>query len=84
MKKVGLGRGLDALMGSFEELEEKLPENVVIVSESYHVYRGMRNAQKQGLNAASLPAPTNTPWALPSYWLREIFAVSRDFAADLL
>ena len=28
MKKVGLGRGLDALMGSFEELEEKLPENV--------------------------------------------------------
>jgi len=64
--------------------KEKLPENVVIVSESYHVYRGMRNAQKHGLNAASLPAPTNTPWALPSYWLREIFAISRDFAADLL
>lgn len=64
--------------------KEKLPENVIIVSESYHVYRGMRNAQKLGLNAAALPAPTNTPWALPSYWLREIFAVSRDFAADLL
>ncbi len=63
--------------------KEKLPENVVIVSESYHVYRGMRNAQKLGLNAAALPAPTNTPWALPSYWLREIFALSRDFAADL-
>lgn len=63
--------------------KEKLPENVIIVSESYHVYRGMRNAQKLGLNAAALPAPTNTPWALPSYWLREIFALSRDFAADL-
>ena len=64
--------------------KEKLPEHVIIVSESYHVYRGMRNAQKLGLNAAALPAPTKTPWALPSYWLREIFAVSRDFAADLL
>ncbi len=63
--------------------KENLPENVIIVSESYHVYRGTRNAEKLGLDAAALPAPTNTPWALPSYWLREIFAVSRDFAADL-
>ena len=63
--------------------KENLPRNVVIVSESYHVYRGMRNAQKQGLNAAALPAPTKTPWALPSYWLREIFAVSRDYLADI-
>lgn len=64
--------------------KEQLPENVIIISESYHVYRGTRNAQKQGLNAAALPAPTNTVWALPSYWLREIFAVTRDFAVDLL
>ena len=63
--------------------KEKLSQNVVVVSESYHVYRGMRNARKLGLNAASLPAPTNTPWAVPSYWLREIFAISRDFAVDL-
>lgn len=63
--------------------KEKLSQNVVVVSESYHVYRGMRNARKLGLNAAALPAPTNTPWAVPSYWLREIFAISRDFAVDL-
>ena len=63
--------------------QEQLSENVIIVSESYHVYRGSRNAEKQGLNAAALPAPTNTPWALPSYWLREILAISRDFAVDL-
>lgn len=63
--------------------KENLSENVIVVSESYHVYRGARNAEKQGLNAAVLPAPTNTPWALPSYWLREIFAVSRDFAAEI-
>lgn len=62
---------------------KQLPENVIIVSESYHVYRGARNAEKQGLSASALAAPTNTFWALPSYWLREIFAISRDFAADL-
>ena len=59
--------------------EQNLPKNVIVVSESYHVYRGTRNAEKQGLNAAALPAPSNTLWALPSYWLREIFDVTRDF-----
>ena len=63
--------------------KEQLSTNVIIISESYHVYRGTRNAEKLGLNAAALPAPTNTVWALPSYWLREIFAISRDFAVDL-
>ena len=63
--------------------EQKLPKNVIVVSESYHVYRGTRNAEINGLNAAALPAPTNTVWALPSYWLREIFAVTRDFIADM-
>ena len=64
--------------------EQNLPKNVIVVSESYHVYRGTRNAETQGLNAAALSAPTNTPWALPSYWLREIFAITRDLAADIL
>ncbi len=65
--------------------EQGLSENVVIVSEFYHVYRGMRNAKKQGLNPAALPAPMNrTIWALPSYWLREIMAITRDYAVDLL
>ena len=65
--------------------EQGLSENVVIVSEFYHVYRGMRNAEKQGLKASALPAPMNrTLWALPSYWLREIMAITRDYAVDLL
>lgn len=63
---------------------EGLPKDVVIVSESYHVYRGMRNAEKQGLTACALPAPSDTPWALPSYWVREIMAISRDFAVDII
>lgn len=65
--------------------EQGLSENVVIVSEFYHVYRGMRNAEKQGLKPSALPAPMNrTIWALPSYWLREIMAITRDYAVDLL
>ncbi len=62
--------------------EQNLPADVVIVSEIYHVYRGVRNAEKNGLNACSLPAPTNTPWAVPSYWVREIFAVTRDYIVE--
>lgn len=64
--------------------EQGLSENVIIVSESYHVYRGTYDAEKLGLKAAALPAPSsNTIWALPSYWLREIFAITRDFVYDL-
>ncbi len=64
--------------------KHNLSDNVVVVSESYHVYRGVRNAEKNGLTACALPASTYTPWALPSYWLREIMAISRDYAVDLL
>lgn len=74
------------LIFSKEIIEKnKLSDNVIIVSELYHVYRGTRNAEKLGLNATAIPAPvTGTIWALPSYWLREIFAISRDLAFDIL
>ena len=65
--------------------EHNLSENVSIVSEAYHVYRGMRNAEKLGLAPTALHAPMNrTPWAVPSYWLREIMAITRDYIFDLL
>lgn len=64
--------------------KEDLPRSVVIISESYHVFRGVFQAEKNGLQAAAVSAPsTNVLWALPSYWVREIFAISRDFAAEL-
>lgn len=63
--------------------EQGLSENAIIVSEAYHVYRGTYNAEKLGLKAAALPASSqNTIWALPSYWLREIFAITRDYIYD--
>lgn len=65
--------------------EQNLPRKVIIVSEIYHVYRGTRHAEKLGLEAYSLPALSeNTVWALPSYWIREIFAISRDFVYEII
>lgn len=64
---------------------EGLPREVVIISESYHVSRGIYQAEKYGLNATAVSAPpTGVWWALPSYWLREVFAVSRDLVAELV
>ncbi|MBP5605653.1 MAG: YdcF family protein [Ruminiclostridium sp.] len=62
--------------------ENGLPKDVVIISESYHVYRGIWNAQLRGLNASAVYAePEEVLITLPSYWLREIFAVTRDYLA---
>ncbi len=65
--------------------EQNLPRKVIIISEAYHVYRGARNAEKLGLEAYSVPTLSeSTLWALPSYWIREIFAVSRDFVYEII
>ena len=59
--------------------EQNLPKKVIIVSEGYHVYRGIRNAEKLGLTAYSKWAVSErTSWAYPSYWIRELFAISKD------
>lgn len=64
---------------------ENLSREVVIISESYHVFRGIRQAEKYGLNATAVSAaPAGVWWALPSYWVREVFAISRDFIADMV
>ena len=65
--------------------EQNLPKKVIVVSEVYHVYRGIRNAEKLGLNAYSQSAVSRiTWWAYPSYWIRELFAISKDVTYDLL
>ncbi|MBR5090560.1 MAG: YdcF family protein [Ruminiclostridium sp.] len=58
---------------------EGLPKDVVVVSECYHIYRGVRLAKLEGLNAAGIyPDPAPVIKTMPSYWLREILALSRD------
>ena len=59
---------------------EELPRNTVIVSECYHIYRGVRQAKLAGLDAVGIYADSGPVIrTLPSYWLREIFAITRDF-----
>lgn len=60
--------------------ERELPQNVVIVSECYHIYRGVRHAKKAGFDASGIyPDPSSVIITMPSYWLREIFAITRDY-----
>lgn len=62
-------------------IEEKgLPKDAVIVSECYHIYRGVRQAKLNGLRASGIyPDPSTVIKTMPSYWLREIFAITRDY-----
>ena len=63
---------------------ENLPTNAVIVSECYHIYRGVRQAKLAGLKASGIyPDPSSVLITMPSYWLREIFAVTRDYVFGL-
>ncbi|MBQ9383259.1 MAG: YdcF family protein [Ruminiclostridium sp.] len=63
---------------------EDLPENVVIVSECYHIYRGVRQARRAGFTASGIyPDPSPVLITMPSYWLREIIAITRDLVVDI-
>ncbi len=56
-----------------------LSKNVVIVSECYHLYRGVRQARLSGFDASGVyPDPSTVMITMPSYWLREIYAITRD------
>ena len=60
---------------------EALPQRVVIVSECYHIYRAVRRARLLGIADVSggYPDPSRVRYAMPSYWMREVIALSRDF-----
>ena len=51
---------------------EGLSEDVVIVTDDFHMFRAMERARQNGLTPTALPS--QPPWALtPCYWLREVF-----------
>ncbi len=54
--------------------KEGLDTNVVVITQSFHQYRASVYAEKAGLTAYALNCKTN-PGTLPTYWLRELFAV---------
>lgn len=53
---------------------EGLDRNVVVITQSFHQYRASVYAREAGLTAYALNCETN-PGTLPTYWLRELFAV---------
>ncbi|MCL1866235.1 MAG: YdcF family protein [Oscillospiraceae bacterium] len=60
--------------------EEGLSENIVIVSDGFHLWRAKMTAEKLfGGDVYVIPAKTSPPILLPTYWVREMFAITRDF-----
>lgn len=53
--------------------------NVGILTNSFHVFRGVAIAKKQGLVNASGVAAKSYPFYLPNNMLREFFGVAKDF-----
>lgn len=53
--------------------------NVGIITNSFHVFRGVAIAKKQGLINASGVAAKSYPFYLPNNMLREFFGVVKDF-----
>lgn len=58
--------------------------NVGILTNSFHVFRGVAIARKQGLVNASGIAAKSYPFYLPNNMLREFFGVMKDFIAGNL
>lgn len=54
--------------------QEKMDNNMAIVSQEFHLYRANIIAKKNEISASSLPARTNII-LLPTYWVREVLAL---------
>jgi len=62
-------------------LEEDLPQDIVIASDGFHLWRAKMVAEGLGFEGQIYVIPAKTsPWfLLPTYWTREMFAITRDF-----
>ncbi|KGM16445.1 hypothetical protein N867_19955, partial [Actinotalea fermentans ATCC 43279 = JCM 9966 = DSM 3133] len=69
---------LENLTNSAAILAEKgLGSSVVVVSEGYHLHRALGIADRVGLDADGLAAPS-PGWLLPTSWVREWVALTLD------
>ena len=58
--------------------ENDLPEEIIVVSNGFHIYRACLIARKQGYACTALPAKT-TWWLLPSSVLREVLGIALEW-----
>lgn len=56
--------------------EEKLPMQIAVATQGFHMFRSVRLAEEAGYEAYSLPAYTD-PLMYPDYFGREIMAVTK-------
>ena len=59
--------------------ENDLNENVVIITNEFHMYRAGILAKNQGLSYGSAPAGTAI-WLFPTYYIRELYAILAEWA----
>ncbi len=53
---------------------EGLDRDVVVITQAFHQYRASVYAERAGLDTCAINCKTN-PGTLPTYWLRELFAI---------
>lgn len=61
----------------------KLNQNVAIVTNEFHEYRAGKIANSLGLEYSAVPART-TWWLLPTYYVRELYAIFLEWLSDVL
>jgi uncharacterized SAM-binding protein YcdF (DUF218 family) len=58
-------------------MDNNLPQSVVVVSDGFHLYRARMYAREHFENVGTYAAQTDTV-VLPTYWVREWFAITRE------
>lgn len=66
-----------------EAKENGLSTQVVVVSQSFHLYRAVRLAQSAGFTASGLAAKTD-PIIYPSYYGRELLSLTKWYIEELI
>ncbi len=66
-----------------EAKAEGIDTDVVVVSQSFHLYRAVRLAESAGFNAAGLSAVTD-PIIYPSYYGRELLSLTKWYIEELI
>ncbi len=63
--------------------ENNLGSTIVLVTQSFHMFRASSQAKDQGYTVYCMPCKTNK-WLLPTYYSREILAITKYYITKLV
>lgn len=63
--------------------ENNLGSTIVLVTQSFHMFRASSQAKDQGYTVYCMPCKTNT-WLLPTYYSREILAITKYYITKVI